>query len=78
MDALKPCPFCGKVPEIEHISGSYGYYSDKYTIRCCNGIEIHSDGEDYNWEKRQHYRRDDAAKQEITQKWNTRTADKGE
>lgn len=72
MEQLKPCPFCGKTPKIEKEPGSYGYYPDVWVIKCCNGIRIPHQAEEYDWEKRKHFRVDEIAKNEITKVWNTR------
>ncbi len=57
---LKPCPFCGKVPELRWRGSAYiGFYA---RIKCesCNMVMEH-----YNWKC-------DKAKSEIADKWNRR------
>jgi len=31
---LKPCPFCGKEPKVIRLAGSYGYYPERYVVKC--------------------------------------------
>ncbi len=69
---LKGCPFCGKVPEIKTIAGSYGYYSAKLGISCCNGISIGEDTEEYDWDKRVHINTTKKALTNIIARWNNR------
>lgn len=73
---LKPCPFCGATPSgIKNHSGDYGYTPDTASIGCetCKFI-LHTEvREAYNWEKREHYRRDEEAYRILAEKWNTRS-----
>ncbi len=71
--ALKPCPFCGKTPVIQNIAGSYGYYSPKVGISCCNGISINAETERYDWDKRKHTNITEQSTAHIIDRWNRRT-----
>ncbi len=72
MSDLKPCPFCGEIPKVERIAGSYGYYPPRVGISCCNGISIGAATEEYDWEKRKHFDTTESAIVDITTRWNAR------
>lgn len=69
---LKPCPFCGKIPEITLSPGSYGYYAASLSINCCHGLSIGAAVEEYDWDKREHVDTTEKARSYIIEKWNTR------
>jgi hypothetical protein len=70
---LKACPFCGSEAQMKYNSGSYGYTSPSYHVRCtkcfCKASEYASDlyspatGTTYD---------DAGAKARATAAWNTR------
>jgi len=37
---LKPCPFCGTIPELNFHQGNWGYSDPSVSINCCHGIVI--------------------------------------
>ena len=68
--ALKPCPFCGTIPKITKVSGSYGYYPPAVKIKCCM-VSVSAYTEE--WELGVgHYSVLDKALETIITKWNTR------
>lgn len=68
--ALKPCPFCGSVPTIGRIEGSYGYYPPRVAISCCI---VSTSAATESWEEgKGHYSCLDEALEKIITKWNTR------
>lgn len=71
MQDLKPCPFCGVVPDLTITPGSYGYTHDKIGISCCNGISIGANMQ--KWEiGRGHYDVSQEAKKTVIDRWNKR------
>lgn len=70
IDILKPCPFCGKVPEIE-VEPIKGYEPCvRYMIRCRNcGVEPH-----YNKDNTVYYSVSEILKC-IISTWNRRIQD---
>lgn len=43
---LKPCPYCGKIPEHHYEGGSHGYYEAKHRVACYCGLStktVHTD-----------------------------------
>ena len=69
---IKPCPFCGTIPTLKFIPGSYGYYPEAANISCCNGISIGKATEEYDWDKRKHVDTRKSAIAFVIDKWNRR------
>lgn len=70
---LKPCPFCGTVPELQHGPGNYGYTPPSVFVKCCNGLFVMADTEKYDWDKREHVNVKDEAIEAVVSRWNKRT-----
>ena len=37
-ESLIPCPFCGDIPSLDVQYGSYGYFPNRFSLKCdgCN------------------------------------------
>lgn len=68
--SLLSCPFCGAVPKMQEISGSYGYYPPSVGIKCCI-VSFSFPTEEWA-QGRGHYSVRKEAIEKLEAKWNTR------
>jgi Lar family restriction alleviation protein len=73
MKELKRCPFCGSKAELVHHSGSYGYYSGSYGVKCTKCVVKTATFQDEAYTQATgHYSVSEQAKAQAIDAWDTR------